>query len=149
MAQDEIVSNTGNSMTVNRSTPKIFLWNRRSEPIVLSNATAYAVAVAAGTLLGRVTADAKMKPLASGASDGSQYPRGLLCEDVIIPANTTEFNTFMCVSGDVAEEQIVFQGSDTLNTVVDGAILRDRIAADTVGIKLVKTTEMSGDFDNQ
>ena len=149
MPGQEIILNTGNQMIVNNSTPRIFLWNYRTAPIVLSNATAYAVALAAGTLLGRVTADQKMKPLASGASDGSQYPRGVLFDDVIIPPNTTVFNAFMADSGDVSEDRIIFQGSDTLATVVDGATLRDRIQADSVGLKLIKSTEMSGAYDNQ
>jgi hypothetical protein len=53
----------------------------------------------------------------------------------------------MCVAGDVAQEKLIFQGSDTLATVVSSRTLNDRIGADTVGVKLVSGTELT-EYDN-
>lgn len=148
MAEQNVVFNNGQQAIINTSTPQIFLWNKRSEQGQMNNGTYDPITYPAGTVLGRVSATGLLKPLASAAVDGSQFPVGVLMSGYTVEEGETR-DVFMCVAGDVAAEQLIFQGSDTLNTVISGRRLRDRIQADTVGIKLVFATEMSGPYDNQ
>ena len=97
--------------------------------------------------MGRISASGLIIPLTSGASDGSQFPLGVLLEDTTIEGGDTQELT-IAVAGDVVESKIKLQGSDTLNTVISGRRIRDRIGADTVGIKLVGADQMTG-LDNQ
>lgn len=45
--------------------------------------------IASGTVLGVVTASGKLAPYASGASDGSQTPVGILYNPISVPADTS------------------------------------------------------------
>lgn len=139
--------NTGVQATNLYDTSKIFLWNNRYENALYNNSAYGSVTLLAGTLMGRVSATGWIKPLASGASDGSQFPVGVLANDVIVDGGALE-TLAICVSGDVDESKIILQGADTMEVTISSRRLRDRIGADTVGIKLVSGTEMT-EYDNQ
>jgi len=141
-----VTVNTDNQLNINRDTAKVFLDANRYENEVYENTTGGDVTITKGQLMGRISASGKLLPLKSAAADGSQYPVGIATKTETV-ADTVEINMSICVAGDVAEEQLVFDGADTLSTVVDGKQLRDRIASDTVGIKLVETTDLTN-FDN-
>lgn len=147
MSSNSIVLNTGQQMTINTDLSKIFVWNNRYESGTYNNATYDTVELAAGTVMGRVAATGNLKPLASGASDGSQYPVGILADDYAVEEGEDQ-EVAICVAGDVDQNKLVFDGSDTLTTEISGRQLRDRIAADTVGIKLVGGEPMTA-YDNQ
>jgi hypothetical protein len=146
MSSQTIRNNTGQQITVDTDRSKIFLWKNRYESGNYTNAGGSAVVLAAGTLLGRISATGLLIPLASAASDGSQYPVGILADDYTVAAGATVALAY-CVEGDVATEKVVLAGSDTMNTPISGRRIFDRIGADTVGIKLVSSTEMT-DYDN-
>lgn len=146
MSNQNITNNTGNQLWINTNTAKIFVWGNRYTSADYTNSSYDDVTLAEGTLMGRIATTQEVVPLESGASDGSQYPIGVLLGGGVIPAGDTVAVTF-CVAGDVEESLIVFQGSDDLDTVVDGRSLRDRIGADTVGIKLVAGTDLTN-YDN-
>ena len=140
-----VALNNGVQAIIHNDVSKIFIRDNRYESADYTNSDEYdPVTLTAGTLLGRVHASGKVVPLTSGASDGSQFPVGILKQTVTVEEGDTREVTF-CVAGDVAEGKIIFQGSDTLETVVSSRRLRDRIAADTVGIKLVPSTELTED----
>lgn len=139
-------TNTSNQLTVNYDTSKIFLWAPKYQPGVLTNLSGGDLTYPAGTLIGRISANQEFAVLTSGAVDGSQLPVGVLAHDVFI-ADTESADISIGVGGEVAEEKIIFDGADDFDTVVSGRSLRDRIAADTVGIKLVTSTENTR-FDN-
>jgi Bacteriophage lambda head decoration protein D len=134
-------------LTTNYDTSKIFIWNNRYETGTYTNPTGAEVSLLAGTLMGRVATTQKLKPCVSSASDGSQFPVGILADDYAVDYGESATVT-ICISGDVAEGKVILGGSDTLSTVVSSRSLRDRIAADTMGIKLVSSTEMTAE-DNQ
>lgn len=141
---------TNNQAQVNTDTAKIFVWNNRFTEAAINyeNSTYDDITWPAGTVMGRIASTNKVVPLTSAASDGSQFPVGILAQDVTIEAgDTLAQNVTICVEGDVNENLIDLQGSDTLATVISARTIRDRIGADTVGIKLVATTEMTS-FDN-
>lgn len=148
MSTQEVTLNTGNQLNVNTDSTKIFVWdNRYATGTSTTNSTYDDVTILAGTLLGKVSASQLVKALASGASDGSQYPVGILKEDTVIPAGDSAVLTF-CVEGDVVESKVVLDPSDTMATVISGRSIRDRIGADTVGIKLVGQDQLTG-TDNE
>lgn len=146
MASQTITVQTNSQLTVRTDTSKIFIYNNRYEDIKLYNAGGAPVTLLAGTLLGRISANGKVIPLASGAADNSQYPVGILATDYTIAAGAT-IDASMCIAGDVAAEKVIYQGGDTGDTVVSGRMLKDRIKSDTLGIKLVSSTSMT-DYDN-
>ena len=66
----------------------------------------------------------------------------------IMPVESGEGKTLhLAVSGDIAAEQVILQGSDTLSTVISGKQIRDRISSDTVGIRLIASTDLTN-YDN-
>jgi hypothetical protein len=143
MGQDT-VSGTGNNMTaVNYDIRKIFVWDNRFADAQYNNDTYDDVDLALGTVMGRVASTGLLVPLDSEATDGSQFPVGVLASNYTAPAGETK-DISICVAGDVEESLLIFTNeSDDLDTVVSDRQLRDRIAADTVGIKLVSSTEMT------
>lgn len=148
MSTQETTLQNGNQLNVNTDSTKIFVWNNRYDSAESTTNSGYDdITWPAGTLLGKVSATGLVKPLASAASDGSQYPIGILKEDAVIPAGDSLVLTY-CVSGDVVESKVDLAGSDTMDTVISGRSIRDRIGADTVGIKLVGEDQLTG-TDNE
>jgi hypothetical protein len=147
MSTNSIVLNNGQELFVNFDVSKIFIWGNRYENAPYINSTYNDVTLLAGTLMGRVSANGYIKPLTSGASDGSQFPVGILANDVVVVAGSL-VSLPICNDGDVREDLVIFQSGDNMDTVVSSRRLRDRISSDTVGIRLVPNTEMTG-VDNQ
>lgn len=133
-------SNTGQQLFVEYDLGKIFVRENRYSKGDYTNSGYTDETLNAGTVLGRVATTGKLKKFTSGASDGSQYPIGVLADNYVVGDGETQELAF-CTYGDVVEEKLVFQGSDTLNTVVSGKNVRDRIGSDSVGIRLVSTTQ--------
>jgi hypothetical protein len=141
-----------NSLTVNTDTSKLFIGRNRYESDNYVNNSYYdPITLPAGTVMGRVAATNVLIPCQKGATDGSQYVVGILAQDLLIDSGDT-VSAAVCVEGDVNENMISFFNSEAtgmgLNTVVGDRTMRDRIAGDTVGIKLVPCEEMT-DYDNQ
>lgn len=141
------VLNNGQQAITNYDLSKIFIGGNRYDKANYTNSGYDPVTLSAGTLMGRVSANQKIVPHVSTASDGSQYPVGILASEVTVDDGDT-VELYFCTAGDVAEGKVILGGSDTLDTVISGRSIRDRIAADTVGIKLVAGTEMTA-IDNQ
>jgi len=105
------------------------------------------VTLEAGTLLGRVSATNKLVPHVSTASDGSQFPVGVLATNVVVGDGDDKELTF-CTAGEIAKGKIILGGSDTFDTVIAGRTINDRIKSDTAGIILVAADQLTA-FDNQ
>lgn len=148
MSTQTVALNSGNQAIINTNTAKVFLWNRRSEKGQITNGTGATVNFPEGTVLGRISATGKLAVFASAAVDGTQHPIGVLIGDYAIVAADTQ-DVFMCVAGDVVAEKLIFQGADTLDTVISGQRVRDIIQGKSVGIKLIfGSAELTG-VDNQ
>jgi hypothetical protein len=129
--------NTNTQLYTNSDTSKTFIGNNRYATGTFNNPTYDDIDLAEGTVLGRAHATGYVKECKSDASDGSQYPIGVLKGNVTAPEGDDLELTY-CIGGDVAEEKLVFAKSgDDLDTVVSARNFRDRIAGDTLGIKLV------------
>jgi hypothetical protein len=136
-----------NQLFANQDTSKIFVWNNRTATFNFNNATYADIELATGTLMGRISATGLLAVLDAAASDGSQFPIGILFEGQTVEAGDTMQLT-LCVEGDVVEDKVVLKSGTTMNSVIDGRRLFDRIGSDTVGIKLVQGSEELTTFDN-
>lgn len=141
-------ANNGQQANFKRDLSKIFLWGNRYESVNYTNGTGSEKTLPAGLVMGRISASGLLLPLQSDAVDGSQLPVGVLAADYTVANGATQ-EVSICVAGDVEESKLIFEnGTDTLATVVAARRLRDRLAADTLGIKLVVSDELT-DFDNE
>lgn len=145
MSEQTIGFNNGVQLFVNTDLSKVFLWENRYNTGTYTNSLYDPLVLKAGTLLGRIGFNQKLFLCDSQAIDGSQYPVGILAQDITIEEGETVELSY-CVYGDVAEEKVIFAGDDTYNSIVSGQSLRDRIGM--FGVRLVPTTEMTA-FDNQ
>jgi len=140
------VLDTTNQLYVNVDQSKIFLGENEFISGKISNATGADVTLLAGTLLGRISTAGgtfgELKALDKDSTDGSQFPVGVLTEDLLVPA-TSFTNCTACVAGYVAEEKLVFASGESLDSVVSSRTLRDRIAGDTLGIRLLSATNLT------
>lgn len=148
MSKITIGTNTGNQLFIKTDVSKIFVWENRYEKGNYVNDIYDTINLPGGLLMGRVATTQKLVPLASNAVDGSQYPVGILAEDTSIEEGDEKELT-ICNYGDVIENLVVLaHGGDTMNTVISGRSIRDRIAGDTVGIRLMPSSENTID-DNE
>lgn len=147
MSENSVAFNNGQQMVVNTDLSTIFLWRNNYRKYTYNNSAYDSVTLSAGTLMGTVAATGWVKPLASGAADGSQFPTGILAQDYVVEGGDS-VEVFVCIDGDVAEDKVILSGSDTLDTTISSRRIRDRIGSDTVGINLVPSTENTS-YDNQ
>ena len=141
------LNTTSNQAQFNYDVSKIFVWDNRYEEGALLNASGGVKSFLPGTLMGRVSASGKLVPVASAATDGSEIPVGILLTSVEDLADAAENDVNICIAGDVVLNKIILDGADTLDTLIAGRPIKDRIAADTMGIKIVASDELT-DFDN-
>jgi len=148
MSTQTIVLNTGQQAIIRTDTSKIFVGCNRYEKGNYTNSTYDPVTLLVGTLLGRVSATGLLKPLVASANDGSQFPVGVVADTVTIDEGDTG-EVYFCVAGDVVADQLILSGADTLDSVISSRRLRDRIGADTVGIKLITQNQEMTRLDNE
>ena len=142
------VNQTANQVQFNTDISKVFIGDNDYVGATFINLTGGALSYLAGALVGRISASGNITMMKSGASDGSEKPIGILKTDITALAGSGTIDVNFCTKGSVAEEKIIFDGSDTMLTVVDGSIIRDLIASNSTGIRIVAGTEMTS-FDNQ
>lgn len=136
--------NTPNMLSVNFDASVAFLGNNSYETVDFENGTGDDLTIEVGRVLARVAATNKIVLFDAGGAGGAQYPIGVnTSKTIIIDGETGSLS--MCVSGNVATEKIVLGAGDTLDTVVEDKTVRDRIASDTLGIKLLAGTELTKD----
>lgn len=148
MSKATEILKTRNQLHTDFDVSKIFLFDNRFEQVDFKNTTGALLTILAGTLLGKVAATGELEILKSAAVDGSEIPFGILAEGQVDFAIGEIKQVNAGVAGDVAKAKVILEGADTLNTLIGGRSIGDRIAADTLGIKLVTTDELT-DFDNQ
>jgi len=149
------VTNTGSQLTTNYDLTKIFLGANRYRTGSFKNTTGSTLVVPAGTLLAKVQAIAVdtanvvgyLRLFDSTNTEGGKIAVGILNQDLSIAAGSTVTNVNYCVAGDFDNSKLIFQGSDTLDTVVAGKAIREIITAETTLIG-ISSTQMSG-YDNQ
>lgn len=134
-----------NFLAADSNRAKLFIWNNVFETGTFLNAGTTDT-FKAGLVLGRVAASNHLVPMTSAAVDGSQFPVGILADDVTVTGSGTA-TVNMCVGGEVNANLVLLSGSDTLATVVSDRTINDRIKADTEGI-LLRSVDDSTFYDN-
>jgi hypothetical protein len=117
---------------------KIFLWDNKYRKINIANASGSDLVLTAGMLIGAVGGTYQVYK--SGTSNISVV--GILAESVTI-VNGTNADVDICVSGRVNSSKLVFDGTDALTTVVSNRTIQDRLAADTLGIEVAVSDELT------
>ena len=125
---------------------KMFLGSNRYENAVYVNDTYDEVTIAVGSVMGRIAATGYVVLLDKDASDGSQFPVGIVAEAMTV-AEGDEVTLSLCVAGEVDANGLVFVSGTTLDTVISAKTVADRIASDTVGIHLVTGEDLTA-WDN-
>jgi len=125
--------NTRSQLNSNFDFTKLFIFENNYKKADFTNSTGGDVVLTIGMLVGKITASGKLLQLKSAAVDGSQLPVGVLAENITVPDTVTVQLTY-CVGGHVNENLLVFDGADTLDTVVSAKTLGDRLIGDTLGI---------------
>ena len=146
MSDITVVNQTNNQAHFDYDTSKVFIFDNRYEVVTFRNLTGGTESYAVGTILGRVAATGKVTEMKSGATDGSQYPIGVLATGITDLATVTDIEVNMCTAGDVAEGKLIFNGSDVITQAEGDRIYRDWLQL--AGIKAVAGTELTN-FDNQ
>jgi hypothetical protein len=144
MSKATEISKTSNTLHTDYDVSKIFVFNNRYEGGDLLNASGGVKTFEPGTLMGRIALSGKLVPVVSTAIDGSEIPVGVLLTKVTDLADATEKSVNVCIAGDVVESKVILDGAETMETIIDGRRIKDRIAADTMGIKLVDSFELTG-----
>jgi hypothetical protein len=148
MPTGTIRSTTRNQVTVDYEYEVTFLYENRylNNQAVLNN-TGATITLVNGTVLGRIAATNKLVPLDPAGADGSQYPVGVYKGGDLELADAAEDVCTICIAGSVNENKLDFVVATTLDAVIELKTVRDRIAADTAGIILVLSDELSN-YDN-
>lgn len=128
--------NTDNSAFFNTDMSKIFLGGNETITATYTNSTGSDETLTAGQLFGRISASGIVIPLKSGASDGSQYPVGFFLGEDVTVADGASITVTLVNSGEIAEDGISLDGTDTLATAISGKQIKDRITSDTQGMKI-------------
>lgn len=138
--------NTGQQITTDYDLSKIFIWNNRYEnDSYINNSNYNPITLLVGTVMGRIASTGYIVPCYASAVDGSQDPIGVLANDIILSAGQSK-QASICIAGDVASNKLIFLYGDSLETVVAGKRMKDRIQANSL-IILRASTEMT-DYDN-
>ncbi len=125
---------------------KIFIRNNIYRTINIA-ASGADLELEAGMVIGTIGATGKGAIMKSGSGDGSQFPTGVCAENITIEdGDNKDIN--ICIGGEIAEEKLIFDGSDDLDTDVSDRNYRDRIASDTAGIILRATDDLAA-YDNE
>lgn len=145
MSEITNTSNTGNQQFNDYDLGKIFIGGNRFRKDEYINNSGYdPISIKQGTVMGRIASSGVLVPWDKNATDGSQYPVGLMAQDVEVDAGDTITAT-ICDGGDVAQEKVVcWIPGQNLNSIVEDRRLKDRLQGDTYGIKLVETNELTG-----
>jgi hypothetical protein len=152
MSTATVVGSGSNFLHTRYDRSKLFLSGieRTLRDQTLLNSAGVETTFPIGTLVGRVSASGKLIPLASAASDGSQYPIGVLVRDYTVDATSEITNATVAIAACTVDgSKLALDGSDDLDTTVTNAgasTIRDLIHARTQ-LLLVDATEL-GKTDN-
>jgi hypothetical protein len=137
-----------NPLITNYDTSKILLGNNEFNTADVT-ASGADVVFSAGDVLGQIAATAKLVLLDNTATDGSQYPFGVIYQDQTIADGVTA-TVSVVNKGKINKNLLTFGGSTTLASTVGAASNLKTIDAELngLGLTLKAGVEMSG-LDNQ
>lgn len=137
----ENVLSTQNQAITNYDYSKLFRTNFKTVELTYTNGTGSEIVLTPGMLFGQVSADLKGAILKSASIDGSQIPFGILVTEATV-ANAASKTIQVAVTGMVDAALLILDGTDTLDTIIDGRTIAAKIPADTEGITLENFTQL-------
>lgn len=146
MTEQNTVENTGQQAHVTTNTRKLLVGNNRFQNYEFNNSEYDDVTLEEGRVMGRIGATGLITQWDKDASDGSQFPIGIVPEDITVEGSSTA-TISLCVEGDVDESKLVFNSGESLDSLVGTQRCREMIGAYSVGIKLVSGLEQTN-YDN-
>ncbi|MBP1638970.1 MAG: hypothetical protein H6Q17_553 [Bacteroidetes bacterium] len=156
MAEIENVLQTNSQSITNYSTDKLFIGNNRFLSGSLKNTGSASITLPVGTLLAKVIDNALntanvigyLCVYNSSNTEGGAIPVGILSKEITIAAGEVATGVSYCNQGEFDLDGLIFNnGTDTLDTIVNGKAIREAIIAETQLIG-VSVDQMSG-YDNQ
>ena len=140
--------NTRNQAAFDRTLNNLLIYGNSFLKGDYANISGALETVAVGQLLGRVAATGKLVVCKSAAVDGSAEPAAINVvelEDIAI-AGTVD-NIAPCNGGKVNVNAIVFDGTDTLDTLVGGVRMGDLLIRNSKDLELIDVLGNT-EFDN-
>jgi hypothetical protein len=139
---------TRNQITYDRQQKKVFLFANSYINGDYANISGALESVACGQVMGRVAATGKIVVCKSAAVDGSEQPRFIMVQELtdIAIAGTVD-NIAPCNGGQVNVNEIVFDGADTIDTLVGGVRMGDLLIQNSKDLELKNVIDDS-QFDN-
>ena len=136
---------SGGMLITNYDNSKMFLGDNNHQDEQVNNSDYADLVMPTGTLMGRISGTGLLVPLESGAADGSQLPVGVMSGGFTVVFGATD-DVRVCIGGEIDQAGIVFQGADTLETVVGDRQLRDWLQL--AGF-ILRVQEDLSELDNQ
>lgn len=137
-----------NQITYDRLLKSIFLFANSYIRGDYANISGALETVACGQVMGRVAATGKIVVCKSAAVDGSQQPRFIMVQELVdVAIAGTVDNIAPCNGGQVNVNSIVFDGTDTVDTLVGGVRMGDLLIQNSKDLELVDVVDDSK-YDN-
>jgi hypothetical protein len=130
-------NNTRNQLFSAYDFSKVFLFDNKYRKVSIA-ASGSDLTITAGELIGIVST--VYQPYDSTTSNIRLV--GVAAETITI-SDGDSADVLICIAGKVAEDKLLFNGTDTIDTVVDYKTLREHLESDTLGIELASTDELT------
>lgn len=131
-------------MITNFDRAPLHLGDVRSRTVTILNPEATEQTIERGSVLGR-NSDGQYVVAKSAAADGTQYPKAILAGNITLAASGTA-SVQVLISGDFNKDALIFNGTDTIATAIDGQPIEDWMKAQSLFVQEV--SELT-DYDNQ
>lgn len=132
---------TDRQLIVTEQVKRIFLFGNTTVDGTYKNITAGLETVKMGQVMGKVAATGKWVICKSGATDGSQIPRTVSPEEITDATAGQEVLVSLIDGGEINKAGLVFNGTDTLDTLVGGVRMEDLLIANSRSLSLKTITD--------
>lgn len=131
-------------LIVTEQVKRIFLFGNTTVDGTYKNITAGLETVKMGQVMGKVAATGKWVICKSAATDGSAIPRAVSPEEITDATAAQEVLVSLIDGGEINKAGLVFNGADTLDTLVGGVRMEDLLIANSRSLSLKTITDTAG-----
>ena len=131
-------------LIVTEQVKRIFLFGNTTVDGTYKNITVGLETVKMGQVMGKVAATGKWVICKSAATDGSAVPRAVSPEEITDATAAQEVLVSLIDGGEINKAGLVFDGTDTLDTLVGGVRMGDLLIANSRSLSLKTITDTAG-----
>jgi hypothetical protein len=131
-------------LIVTEQVKRIFLFGNTTVDGTYKNITVGLETVKMGQVMGKVAATGKWVICKSAATDGSAVPRAVSPEEITDATAAQEVLVSLIDGGEINKAGLVFDGTDTLDTLVGGVRMEDLLIANSRSLSLKTITDTAG-----